>query len=91
MLISTLSAEVENIRSLAMNNDWEAVSKIVHKIKTSLIHIRADSLKDNILRLEKHYNDYNTEELNAFINELCSAIVEIVGCLKNDIVNLIEQ
>ncbi|MDB5157007.1 MAG: hybrid sensor histidine kinase/response regulator [Mucilaginibacter sp.] len=90
MLISTLSVEGENIKSSAMDNDWETVSGIVHKIKTSLIHIRVDSLKDIIIKLEKNYSDYDLESLNSFVDELCNTLTEIVGCLKNDIDTLIE-
>ena len=90
MLISTLSVEAENIKSSAMDNDWETVSGIVHKIKTSLIHIRVDSLKDIILNLEKNYSNYDLESLNSFVDELCNTLAEVVGCLKNDIDTLIE-
>jgi PAS domain S-box-containing protein len=87
ILITMLSAEIGNIRAAAKGNNWKEVSNIVHKIKTSLIHIKVDSLKQTIMDLE-HYEAHSNEKLNKLVEQFCGTLDNILVYLKIDLVNL---
>ncbi|HEY0246565.1 MAG TPA: Hpt domain-containing protein [Mucilaginibacter sp.] len=84
ILIEMFSSETKNIRSLAKDNDWKAIAEIVHKLKTSLIHIQVNSLKQVVRDLED-YEDQNNEKLNLLKDEFCNALDNIVIYLKVDL------
>jgi PAS domain S-box-containing protein len=90
ILISMLSSERENIQSLAKKNSWKEVGEIVHKIKTSLVHIHVDSLTQVIKDLE-HYEDHSNEKLTLLADELCNSLENILIYLKIDMATLMNE
>jgi HPt (histidine-containing phosphotransfer) domain-containing protein len=90
ILISMLSSERENIKSLAKKNSWKEVGEIVHKIKTSLVHIHVDSLTQVIKDLE-HYENHSDEKLTLLADELCDSLENILVYLKIDMVTLMNE
>ncbi len=88
MIIKTLTAEIANIREPAAAGDWGHVSKIVHKIKTSLIHIGVNSLKSILTDLEKNYSTYNQKELQSFVQVLSDTTLQVVSRLESEVVSI---
>jgi len=84
ILVSMLSSEKENIRVLAKKDSWKEVAEIVHKLKTSLTHIRVDSLKQIILDMEE-YEKHSNEKLRLLAEEFCTALDNILVYLKVDL------
>jgi HPt (histidine-containing phosphotransfer) domain-containing protein len=84
ILVSMLSSEKENIRVLAKSNNWKEVSEIVHKLKTSLTHIQANSLKQIILDLED-YESHTNEKLSLLAEEFCNGLDNILVYLEVDL------
>ncbi|MBB6460789.1 Hpt domain-containing protein [Flammeovirga kamogawensis] len=58
---STLKEGIAGINEAKKYNDWENLSKQVHKLKPSMQILGVNSLKDLIASLE---NDYKTENFN---------------------------
>jgi HPt (histidine-containing phosphotransfer) domain-containing protein len=83
LLISMLSTEKENIKALAKEDKWAEVSEIVHKIKTSLIHIKVTSLTQVIKDLE-YYQPFDSKQLNLLVGQLCETLENILVFLKLD-------
>jgi PAS domain S-box-containing protein len=83
LLISMLSTEKENIKKLAKEDNWAEVSEIVHKIKTSLIHIKVTSLTQIIKDLE-YYEPFDSKQLNVLVKQLCETLDNILVFLKID-------
>jgi len=86
ILISMFSDEIENIRTLANDDKWQEVSEIVHKLKTSLTHIRVVSLKQTVTDLED-YEKFGSEKLNTLAKEFCAALENMLIYLKIDLEN----
>jgi len=84
ILISMFSSEIENIRALAKDDKWTEVSEIVHKLKTSLTHIRVESLKQTVKDLEDHEH-FGSEKLSVLANEFCAALENMLVFLKIDL------
>jgi HPt (histidine-containing phosphotransfer) domain-containing protein len=84
IMVSMFSSEIENIRDLAKNDKWKEVAEIVHKLKTSLTHINADSLKQTIRDLED-YEGRSNETLGELADKFCNTLEEILVYLKIDL------
>jgi len=86
ILISMFSSEIENVKILAKDDKWKEVAEIVHKLKTSLTHIRVVSLKQTVKDLED-YEQFGSEKLNRLATEFCDALENMLIYLKIDLVN----
>jgi len=86
ILISMFSSEIENIKSFSANKQWKQVSEVAHKLKTSLTHIRAISVKQIVRDLEE-YDNHSNEDLSKWSTELCNALENMVIHLKIDLEN----
>lgn len=84
ILIKMLSSEKQNILTLIETNNWEEISMIVHKIKSSLIHINVTSLNKFIIELER-YELHSDSELRTSSYMLCSSLEEILQDLNKEL------
>jgi HPt (histidine-containing phosphotransfer) domain-containing protein len=84
ILINMLSSEKQNILSLIETNNWEEVSRIVHKIKSSLKHISVTSISNIINELE-HYELQSEKQLKTSAYMLCVSLDEILFDLNKEL------
>ena len=78
-----LSNEKQKVVSLIETDSWDEISKIAHKIKTSLIYINVNALIPVINELE-HYQSHSNEKLKSNALILCNSIDEILLNLNNE-------
>lgn len=83
ILIRMLSTEKKNILSSLESGNWEEIGLIVHKIKSSLIHIHVNSLSQIINQLED-YQAHSTKILRTSAYMLCNALDEILEDLNKE-------
>lgn len=84
ILVSMFTTEVDNICSLAAENKWKDVAEVAHKLKTSVTHIRAMAVRENLIELEE-YTGKDKNELTLLADNVCKALSEMRGYLQEDL------
>lgn len=84
ILVSMFASEGDNICRLAAENKWQEVAEVAHKLKTSVTHIRATAVRENVLELEDYANK-SDQELKALADRLCRSLAEMKVYLQEDL------
>lgn len=84
ILVSMFETEADNIKALVPERKWQEVAEVAHKLKTSVTHIRANAVRENVLELE-NYNDKSNAELTALAEKLCNSLAEMRVHLQADL------
>jgi HPt (histidine-containing phosphotransfer) domain-containing protein len=73
--------DLELLNEASGVGNWEEVSQLAHKMKTSLGHFGVTSLKEVMLSLE-HPQSFNLNQFDYFIAELNRVISEVLAGLR---------
>jgi len=84
ILVSMFESEADNIKALVPEGKWKEVAEVAHKLKTSVTHIRANAVRENVLELE-NYNGKSNAELTALAEKLCNSLAEMRVHLQSDL------
>ncbi|MEM6806358.1 MAG: ATP-binding protein, partial [Bacteroidota bacterium] len=74
---------LEDLEEAAGNKDWKRVSDICHRLKSSLNTLAVDSLKGDLLILEKHYKDYSEAEKSDMVAGVLSISHKVLNSLAS--------
>jgi len=84
ILVSMFESEADNIKALAPQCKWAEVAEVAHKLKTSVTHIRANEVRQNVLDLEA-YNGKSDAELTSLAEKLCNSLAAMRVHLQADL------
>ncbi len=81
--IESVSVEVQNIQKLMINNEWDSIAGIIHKLSSNFAYLDAKELQDLSVRIEQRIlNHCDLTELSETTKKLCSDSMALIEELK---------
>lgn len=81
--LETTPEILEDLQEASEAKDWKRVSDICHRLKSSLNTLAVDSLKGDLLILEKKYQDYSDGERLDMVEGILSTSKKVLVALAN--------
>lgn len=83
LFIETSSTSIVDMKQAYLNNDFEKISKIAHRIKPSIENLEISSLKNEIKEIEMNAENYQkSEQLEHLILKVEQVLNEVTSNLK---------
>ena len=86
LFVDTIPVSIRDMQEAAQVQEWQKVSALAHKIKSTIDTMKIDSLKEKVRFVESHAKELtNLSEVETTVEEICRIMMSVVEQVKADI------